>query len=75
MAAMGSPAKRSSPARFRQRMRLLRLLVRAGPGRAIGLTVIYAISAAGLAAIAIATGLLAREAVSLIRSGSGDRKQ
>ena len=45
-------------------------VARASPGRAIGLTVIYAAAAAVLPAIAI--GLLAREAVALIRSESGD---
>ena len=42
------------------------------PGEAIGLTVIYVASAAVLPAIAISTGLLAREAVALIRSESRD---
>ena len=72
MTAIGNRASHSGRARFKQRMRLLRLLLRAGPGRAIGLTVIYVASAAVLPAIAISTGLLAREAVALIRSQSGD---
>jgi hypothetical protein len=70
MATIASPANESRRTRFGQRMRLLKLLVKAGPVSAVALTVIYAASAAVLPAIAISTGLLAREAVSLIRSGS-----